>query len=92
MVKIYAIWKSWAFIDYAMGLGDVLFLAVFAWSYPPQIYFGIWCIVSFASFFIALILGQRKVPYAGYLALGNAIVIVFDWIIPLPIYATFSLH
>ena len=78
VLRTYARWRMGRFLNTAFGLGDLLFLAAFAWAYPPPIFLGLWLLGTLASLLIAVLLVQDKVPYAGYLALANALAIALD--------------
>ena len=82
----YAHRKFGYFLNRAMGVGDVIFLFAFALGYPPIVFFGLWCLISLAALIISLLLKQKKVPYAGYLALGIACVMLYDLYFPLDLY------
>lgn len=78
LLRSYARWRTGRFLNTAFGLGDILFLTAFAWAYPPLVFVSLWLLGTLASLLIAQLLAQDKVPYAGYLALCNAIAIGGD--------------
>ena len=82
LVGWYARWRMGGFFNTAFGWGDLWFLLAFAWGYPPPLFIALWTVGTLVALLLAKFLKQNKVPYAGYLALCNAVVLASDLLWP----------
>lgn len=82
LLRQYALWRYGYFINRVFGLGDILFLHAFALGYPPQTFLSLWIGGSLSALLAARVLRLRFVPYAGYLAFANVVVLIGDIVLP----------
>ena len=76
LLYFFAVRRYGYFINKVFGLGDVLFLYIFAWAYPAEVFISIWLAGTLASIIIARMLKHNVSPYAGNLALFNFIILL----------------
>lgn len=76
LLYVYAKKRFGEFINKAFGLGDVLFLFLFAWAYPTPTFILLWVGGTITSLVLARFLKKTKVPYAGNLAVFNAVALL----------------
>ncbi|MDB9836725.1 hypothetical protein OAC51_07460 [Flavobacteriaceae bacterium] len=78
----YAKGRGLLFINHSFGLGDLLFLLVFGLLFPTQTFLILWFFGTLLSLLLGHLLKQKKIPYAGYLALFNILFLGWDYLIP----------
>lgn len=75
--------KGLLFINHSMGLGDILMLAVLGLSCAPLYFLSLWLCSSLLALLIHPLVFQRKIiPYAGYLGICWAALLLFELINP----------
>ena len=85
LLYLYAQWRFGHFINKVFGLGDVFFLYLFAGAYPTPVFLSIWLAGTLATLFLARLFQLSVIPYAGGLALFNAVLLGIQFL-PWPVY------
>lgn len=78
----YAKKRGLGFLNQSFGLGDFLFLLVFALLFPTPTFLVLWFFGTVLSLGLSILLKQKKVPYAGHLALFNFLSLAADFLFP----------
>lgn len=81
-IRTYSLWRNGKFLNHAFGLGDLLFLFVFAWGFSPVAFLWIWLLGTLAALVVAKHLKIIEVPYAGFLAFCNALLLGAEFLFP----------
>jgi len=72
-------YKKQPFINHSMGSGDILMLAAVGVSFSTSWFLVLWLVSSLASLGIHLLFVKSKViPYAGYLGISMAFLLLLD--------------